>query len=307
MYSKNQPLVAIHCLVYNHEDFLRDCFEGFVMQQTNFTFVAIVHDDASTDKSVDIIREYEVKYPHIFKPIYESENQFSKCDGTLERIMNDAIEATGAKYVAMCEGDDFWTDPYKLQTQVDFMEENEEYSICFHRVSTLIQATGELKDELLVRNLPQKSTIMDLACGNYIHTPTVLYRNKCFDKERYYDIIPCLPGDYVVWMLLAENGDIYKIDQPMATYRYGVGIWSSNVSIMNSLATLQTLMKLHFVIKKTEVKSILLGEIQKQTSAIVRWLEDVEKQNNQIRSSYAYRLGKFLLKPFMFFRCNAKK
>ena len=64
------PLVAIHCLVYNHEPYLRDCFEGFVMQQTNFPFVAIVHDDVSTDKSADIIREYEAKYPHIFKPIY---------------------------------------------------------------------------------------------------------------------------------------------------------------------------------------------------------------------------------------------
>ena len=102
-----KPLVAIHCLVYNHEPYLRDCFEGFVMQQTNFPFVAIVHDDASADNSAAIIREYEQKYPLIFKPIYEIENQWSKHDGILENIMNDAIDASGAKYVAMCEGDDY--------------------------------------------------------------------------------------------------------------------------------------------------------------------------------------------------------
>lgn len=137
-----RPLVAIHCFVYNQEPYLRDCFEGFVMQQTNFPFVAIVHDDASTDGSAAIIREYEEKYPHIFKPIYETENQYSKRDGSLDRIMNEAIEATSAKYVAMCEGDDYWTDPLKLQKQVDFMEMNPEYVLCCHRYKIYNQNDG---------------------------------------------------------------------------------------------------------------------------------------------------------------------
>ena len=137
-----KPLVAIHCFVYNHEPYLRDCFEGFVMQQTNFPFVAIVHDDASTDGSAAIIREYEEKYPHIFKPIYETENQYSKHDDSLEQIMNDAIDASGAKYVAMCEGDDYWTDPLKLQKQVDFMEANPEYVLCCHRYKIYNQNDG---------------------------------------------------------------------------------------------------------------------------------------------------------------------
>ena len=102
----NKTLVAIKCTVYNHEPYLCDCLEGFVMQQTNFPFVAIVHDDASTDGSAAIIHEYEEKYPDIIKPIYETENQYSKRDGSVGRIMDEAIDATGAKYVAMCEGDD---------------------------------------------------------------------------------------------------------------------------------------------------------------------------------------------------------
>lgn len=137
-----RPLVAIHCFVYNHEPYLRDCLDGFVMQKTNFPFVAIVHDDASTDGSTAIIREYEEKYPHIFKPIYETENQYSKHDDSLEQIMNDAIDASGAKYVAMCEGDDYWTDPLKLQKQVDFMEANPEYVLCCHRYKIYNQNDG---------------------------------------------------------------------------------------------------------------------------------------------------------------------
>ena len=124
MLINDKPLVAIHCLVYNHEPYLRDCFEGFVMQQTNFPFIALVHDDASTDGSAAIIHEYEKKYPHIFKAIYEIENQYSKHDGSLDKIMHIATDAVGAKYVAMCEGDDYWIDSHKLQRQVDLLESN---------------------------------------------------------------------------------------------------------------------------------------------------------------------------------------
>ena len=127
----NKYLVAIKCATYNHEPYIRDALEGFVMQKTNFPFVAIVHDDASTDGTPDIIREYAAKYPDIIKPIYETENQYSKRDGSLRRIMNAAVEASGAKYVALCEGDDYWTDPLKLQKQVDFLESHPDYSLVF--------------------------------------------------------------------------------------------------------------------------------------------------------------------------------
>ena len=118
------PLVSIRCLVYNHEPYLRQCLDGFVMQQTTFPFEAIVHDDASTDGSAAIIREYVERYPDIIKPIYETENQYSKRDGSLARIM-DAAMHPNSKYIALCEGDDYWTDPHKLQLQVDIMEADE--------------------------------------------------------------------------------------------------------------------------------------------------------------------------------------
>lgn len=126
-----KPLVVIRCITYNHEPFIRDALEGFVMQKTSFPFVAVVHDDASTDGTASIIREYAEKYPNIIKPIYETENQYSKRDGSLRRIMNEACDATGAKYIAFCEGDDYWIDPLKLQKQVDFLEANPEYGMCY--------------------------------------------------------------------------------------------------------------------------------------------------------------------------------
>ena len=146
-HTENKPLVAIHCMVYNHAPFLRECFDGFVMQQTTFPFVAIVHDDASTDGSADIIREYEAKYPHIFKPIYQMVNQHSIPGVSVVQTINNAIQETGAKYIAMCEGDDYWTDPLKLQKQVDFLESNLEYSFCCHRFKILKNEENQLINE----------------------------------------------------------------------------------------------------------------------------------------------------------------
>ena len=117
--DNQQPLmVSIRCAVYNHEPYIRKCLEGFVMQKTNFRFEAIVHDDASTDGSAAIIKEFAEKYPDIIKPILETENQYSKQDGSLGRIMDESCHG---KYIAFCEGDDYWTDPLKLQKQIDFL------------------------------------------------------------------------------------------------------------------------------------------------------------------------------------------
>lgn len=126
--------VSILCTVYNHEAYLRQCLDGFVMQQTRFRYEAIVHDDVSTDGSVAIIREYAEKYPDIIVPIYDTENQYSKHDGSLWRIM---MEKAKGRYIAFCEGDDYWIDCGKLQRQFDLMEKHPEYTICFHRVGVV--------------------------------------------------------------------------------------------------------------------------------------------------------------------------
>ena len=123
--------VAVWCITYNQKDFIKDALNGFIMQKTNFPFVVIVHDDKSTDGTTDIILEYAQKYPEIIIPVIETENQWSK--GGLKHIVNimNSHYRIG-KYIAFCEGDDYWTSPNKLQTQIDFLESHPEYSMCFH-------------------------------------------------------------------------------------------------------------------------------------------------------------------------------
>ncbi len=177
------PLVAIKCTVYNHEPYLRDCLDGFVMQQTDFPFVAVVHDDASTDHSADIIREYAEKYPDIIRPIYETENQYSR--GTLSQIMNDAVDATGAKYIALCEGDDYWTDPKKLQKQVDFLETHSEYDMVCGRYVKYWQSLGKYEtDDHFSFLFPNNESVSDFTIDAFPWIPqilTVVYRRSLND------------------------------------------------------------------------------------------------------------------------------
>ena len=121
-------MVSIICNVYNHEKYVREALESFVMQKTDFAYEVLVHDDASTDHSADIIREYEKQYPDIMKPIYQTVNQYSKCSIT----RTYQVPRAKGKYIAFCEGDDFWNDPYKLQKQFDEMEKHPEIDMCAH-------------------------------------------------------------------------------------------------------------------------------------------------------------------------------
>ena len=223
------PLVSIRCLVYNHEPYLRQCLDGFVMQQTSFPFEAIVHDDASTDGSAAIIREYAEKYPDIIKPIYETENQYRKHDGSLVRIM-DAAMHPNSKYFALCEGDDYWTDPNKLQMQVDFLESHPEYSMCcnctkvysevkksFSKSLPFLDKSGDLSPEDVI-----------LKGGLFIATCSMLYRKsvKCINYPEYCK--KCHVGDYPLKIMCAMKGLIYCFPRFMSVYRVGhLGSWSN--------------------------------------------------------------------------------
>lgn len=120
--------LSIICITYNQKDYIKQCLDGFIMQKTNFEFVAYIGDDCSTDGTIEIIQEYEQKYPNIIKGIYHNQNV-----GVNQNLL-DVMSKCNTRYVAICEGDDYWTDPYKLQKQVDYLEEHSEYSACFHPV-----------------------------------------------------------------------------------------------------------------------------------------------------------------------------
>ena len=127
MMNNDRVMVSIYCLTYNHEDYIRDCLDGFIMQETDFPFEVIVHDDASTDHTADIVREYQTKYPDIIKPIFQKENQYR---AKVPFIQKYIFPEVSGKYVGVCEGDDYFTDKTKLQRQVDLMESHPECHFC---------------------------------------------------------------------------------------------------------------------------------------------------------------------------------
>jgi len=177
------PLVSISCITYNHESFIRDAIEGFLMQKTTFPVEILIHDDASTDRTAEIVKEYEARFPQLFRCFYQPENTFSKPD---KRALRKPFrEARRGIYIALCEGDDYWTDPLKLQKQVTFLEANEGYNLCCggfialdfmsNKASSIIKAQENKYAEGYSFEL--KDTI-----GNWItKSLTLIYRSSAID------------------------------------------------------------------------------------------------------------------------------
>ena len=214
--------VRIECTAYNQAPYIRKCLEGFVMQKTNFKFVAVVHDDASTDGTAEIIREFAEKYPDIIKPFFETENQYSK--NTLRHCLYKIEEQYPARYKAICEGDDYWTDPYKLQRQVDFLDSHPDYSICSHMVGELYQETGEIIHRS--RESDIEYSLLDAACGrHYFQTLSVVFRADL--------VTPEIKAKHRIWQdvvnvyTLLKFGKGFCFKEEMGVYRiHGGGVWS---------------------------------------------------------------------------------
>ena len=215
--NADTPLVSVHCTAYNHEPYIAQALDGFLMQKTNFPFEVIVHDDASTDRTAEVIHEYEVRFPKIIKPIYETENQYSKCDGSLGRIMDAACKG---KYIAFCEGDDYWIDESKLQMQVDFLEANLEYGMCYTRAGQFFQRKQHFGRKLLGRQIESFEDL--LVKGNGIPTLTVCLRSyliKKYSEEIQPSEKNWLMGDYPRWLYVAHESKVKFLDSVTSVYR----------------------------------------------------------------------------------------
>ena len=218
MKEDTRPLmVTIRCITYNHEPYIRQCLEGFVMQKTNFRFEAIVHDDASTDGTAAIIREYAEKYPDIIKPIIETENQYAKGGFPLiGKIMQESFPY--GKYLAECEGDDYWIDPLKLQKQVDFLENHPDYGLVY-TVADLF----EEKSQSIMKSIGSRVyDFEELLIDNVIPTVTVCLRSKLYfsykeDVMGNFSVMSL--GDYPFWLYCALKSKIYFLNEKTAIYR----------------------------------------------------------------------------------------
>lgn len=229
-------IVSIITLTYNHEPYIRECLDGILMQQTSFKFELLIHDDASTDNTANIIREYAAKYPNIIKPIYQTENQYSQkvpigCTYLYPRAQG--------KYIALCEGDDYWTDPLKLQKQVDFLEANPEYVMCSHRFRLYMQENKEYTKGYDWNSESTNSltyNLNSLISGKWYYQPlSVMFRFDKLDLQEYARYPYSM--DSVLFFHLLKKGPGILFNEDMAVYRvHAGGVWSginSNNQIKN--------------------------------------------------------------------------
>lgn len=220
----NDILVSVCCITYNHEEYIRDALEGFVSQKTTFNYEVWVHDDASTDKTADIIREYANKYPNIIKPIFQKENQYSK--GI--RISNEYIyPRMSGKYIAFCEGDDFWCCKDKLQMQADFLQKHKEYSACVHN-SIIFNCKTNTESFINPCNIDKDLKIEDiLQHGNaQFQLSSLMFRREYLKLPDAF--IAKGFGDYPLSIYLAICGKIYYFKDTMSVYRlFANGSWTS--------------------------------------------------------------------------------
>ncbi len=228
MTGTKDPFVSICCITYNHENYIRDAIEGFIMQETDFPFEILIHDDASTDSTANIIREYEEKYPDIIKPIYQTENQHSQG----KRVSKFNWDRARGKYLALCEGDDFWIDPLKLQKQITEMEKNPDCYISFHPAIRR-WVDGSRRDRVFGEhsNKPNIFSMEEviLGGGGFMHTGSIILNRLAIPRiTAFFDIAPEAPvGDYYVQVLGAEHGGALYLSDVMSVYRSAVpGSWS---------------------------------------------------------------------------------
>lgn len=240
-------MVSICCLAYNHEKYIRKTLEGFVNQITDFDYEILIHDDCSTDNTVEIIKEYERKYPEIVKSVYQKENQYSK--GIKVSNVFQFPRAKG-KYIAMCEGDDYWSDEYKLQQQFDALEGNPDCSICTHIVqhidevgktvnyiqpdpslSLLLNESVILSNQIFKNVL--KKTIIPFQTSSYFFKREYVmeYLGNFSKKLEFLNF-----GDVPLTWYLFTKGDCYYIDKIMSYYRENsIGSWSEKHSEIDYL------------------------------------------------------------------------
>lgn len=214
--KNSEPIVCIRCITYNQEKYIAQCLEGFVMQKTNFSVKAIVHDDASTDRTPQIIQEYAERYPDIIFPVLEKENQYSQ--GKLLEVMQPLMKG---KYIAVCEGDDYWTDPLKLQKQVDFMESHPDYAMCFHQA--LRHHEGTDKPDELYSDIEDRDYTGNELYSSAHRPPTasILMRKAVIESAVYKWSTKeiTLFGDLSFFLSSAHCGKVRGMTDIMSVYR----------------------------------------------------------------------------------------
>lgn len=254
----HKPLVSICCITYNHEPYIKDALEGFLMQETDFPFEILIHDDASTDCTSAIIQEYASKYSRLIKPIYQTENQFSK---GIKPNANFNFPRVQGKYIAMCEGDDYWTDQLKLQKQTDFLESNLSYTGSGHQTKILSLSkkhNGKFYRQDIKETLYKDDFLRDCP----FQTSSLVFKSETIKKHTFF--VDVLSGDKALMILISRFGLVKYFDQPMSNYRVHKGGISGHVTMKmmkKDLNIISWIMKIDPNFPKYKYASYLHGTI----------------------------------------------
>lgn len=218
---KNRPKVSIWCVTYNHEKYIRNALDGFIMQKTDFKFEIVIHDDASTDGTAHILREYEKEYPGLVHVIYQTENQFRRHDNSNKFFWNIMRRELQGEYIAWCEGDDYWIDDNKLQMQIDYMENHPDCIMTVHDAIVLDCRTGKEKRYSIIEGCAEKDlSPMDII---EVHAPTASYicKRDVLDMDGFF-LEAGMVGDYPLQLFCMIKGKIHYFNKVMSMYRTNV-------------------------------------------------------------------------------------
>lgn len=316
------PLVSICCIAYNHELYINNAIEGFLMQETDFPFEIIIHDDASTDRTAYIIREYQKAYPKLIKTIFQKENQYSK--GVMISPSFVWPKAQG-KYIALCEGDDYWTVPYKLQTQLAEMFKHPECDISFH--PSYFEYMDFSRPNKANCQHRQKTCIIPLreiihGGGGFCPTASLIIKKKVLDNMPEWFTRHAPVGDFFIQIYGSKKAGALYIEKPMSVYRaMAPNSWSSRASKINSemlndmrkylycLDTMKEDFKLDLHPEIDRIKSLkyyLISILFLRNKIYDQFQKYITKSHNtfpqaKIKQLVIYRLKKL---PFIIYSCD---
>ena len=232
-------MVSVICTTYNHEKYIRKCLDGFIMQETDFPYEVLVHDDASTDNTAAIVHEYEILYPDIIKPIYQTENQYSKGKAITRDII---FPKCRGKYIALCEGDDYWTDPHKLQKQVAALETHPDCFMCVCKVERISEDESEILGYYpgfpLNEGVIASDKFLKIIIKEYtFQTSSYVFYAALYKKyaENTPDFARTSPvGDVAYLLYFGYAGNVYYCKETMTRYRIGsIGCWNERTWFNN--------------------------------------------------------------------------
>lgn len=212
--------VSVAMITYNHEKYIVQAIESVLMQRVNFDYELVIGEDCSTDKTRDIVLGFGEKHPDRIRVLLSEKNMGGG------RNLVRTLRACRGEYVAVLEGDDFWTSPDKLQKQVDFLESHPECAICFHNAVVINDSGSQELRNYCSSTQKEISTLEDLLKADFIPTCSVMFRNGLFSE--FPDWFYKLPmGDWPTHVFNAQHGDIGYINEIMAAYRvHSTGVWS---------------------------------------------------------------------------------